>query len=73
MPAEHTFIARHGMGDEARVLRWAYLHALIALPDTLTVRRSLYPQDPLAEAEVGRALMSLRRWISDCARSRLTG
>ena len=70
-PAERQFIARHGIGEEARALRWAYLHALIALPDTLAARGPLHPDDPFDQVQVGRLLISLRRMIGECARARL--
>lgn len=71
VPAERMFIARHGVGDEARALRWAYLHALIALPDTLAARQPLHPADPLDHYAVARVLVSLRRLIGAYTRARL--
>jgi GT2 family glycosyltransferase len=71
VPAERMFIAQHGVADEARALRWAYLHALIALPDILAARGPLHPEDSLDQKEVGRLLLSLRRMIGDCERARL--
>ena len=70
VPAEHAFIAQHGIGDEARALRWAYLHALIALDDTLQARTALYPEDPFPRADIAHTLLAWRRWISTCARAR---
>ena len=70
-PTERRFIACHGVGNEARALRWAYLHALIALPDTLAARRPLQPDDPFDQEQVGRLLLSLRRMIGECAQVRL--
>ncbi len=72
VPAERMFIVRHGIGAEARALRWAYLHTLISLRDILTARQAVHPGDAFDEVEVGRLLVSLRQLISDCARSRLT-
>jgi GT2 family glycosyltransferase len=71
VPAEREFIARHGVGEEARALRWAYLHALMMLDDTLRERSRHYPDDPLAREDVGRALLDFRRWLSTCAHTRL--
>ncbi len=72
VPAERRFIAQHGVDDEARALRWAYLHALIALPSTLAARRPLHSDDALDQVKVGQLLVSLRRTVSDCARARLS-
>ena len=58
VPAEHAFIAQHGVGDEARALRWAYLHTLIALEDTLQARTAIHPEDPLTHADVACTLLA---------------
>jgi O-antigen biosynthesis protein len=71
VPAERRFIAEHGTGPEARALRWAYLHSLLMLPDSLQARAGLAPSGALDRNAVGRLLLDLRRWISICEHRRI--
>lgn len=71
VPAEHQFVVEHGSGPEARALRWAYLHALLMLPDTLQERARLHPSNPLVPDQVGQLLIELRYRISTCEHRRI--